>query len=112
MSPIYSLKIANAPNKSEIRSNRIPTRVPKPSNGTPLVIQLNVWNTKTVIEMMDVMRERNIDNFKGLFENEKIPLKANASTLKVVAFDIPEYLSLLEKSKPIDLNPTHEKNPL
>ena len=64
ISPIYSLKIAKAPNKSEIRSKRIPTRVPKPSNGTPLVIQLNVWDTKTVTDIRDVITERNIDKYQ------------------------------------------------
>ena len=88
--PYIFAQNCKAPNKSEIRINKIPTRVPKPSNGTPLTIQLYVWNIKTVIDTRDVIIERNIDSFKGLFENEIIPLKANERTLKVVAFDMPE----------------------
>lgn len=82
---MYSLKIDKIKNRSEINSNKIPVKVPNPSNGTPNLNHLIVCCNKINIDKVEVINVINTDIFKGFVENANIALIANPSTGKVFA---------------------------
>ena len=110
--PIYSLIIAIAVNRNPISNNNIPTTVPNPSKGTPNLNHLKTWIPKITIDDADKNSAKKVLILSGVNENAKIPRNAKPKTGSVAAWDFPLNLVFLSNSNPVDLNPTHEKNPL